>query len=239
MKTKSITKRNMLLGGLGAVTSVAAAGLFGGVALDASVPFDDTILSNDGIPIGTVKEFLYPNVIDLWSDKRNLTVKSHVTLPPGWVIESAQFIVHVKKHTVTYSHQIDQPQSVSLSQETLVHIANKAKSAVGMFSGKAKIEASGKLSAAAAAVRHRFALDATSHGRVRYTGWADGKRYSSKDGVIRASLSVTARRAPTADEVDATLATLAAKLADANTSMLRDAVKALQGIKDATKPATA
>lgn len=238
MKKEAVTKRNLLLGGVAALAVVAVVSGIGqnkdDVVVDAELLIETDV--DDGVKMGEVKVFHFPNVIDLESDRGNLSINSHVQLPPGYVVENVEFIIHEQKHTVTYSHQIDQPKSVSISQASIVKISSQADFALGTFTGKKTFKAALEVKKAADELRHSFVLDATSHARVKYSGWADGRKYSSKDGVIRASLEVTARRVPTDGEVDQALTTLAANLSDANASTMKEAVKAIKGIKAAADP---
>ncbi len=241
MKNDILSRRSILLGGSALAAGVAAYGYSTMTAVDPVVAPVTSVdfVGADGVKMGTRRVFTFANVIDLESDRGNLSTPkgSFVQLPPGYVIEEARFKLHKKKHTVKYGLSISQPNSVSISQESVLKISASADSAVGAFSGKRKIKLAGELKTQAESLAHSYALDATSHARVKYHGWADGRKYSSRDGVIKASLIVTARRVPLNTEVNAELAKIAIETAKANQSIMVAAIKALKNVKAAAKKA--
>ena len=172
--------------------------------------------------VGELKVFHYEDFINLHSDRRNLSMKESITLPAGWVIENVTIEEEVRRHTVTSGVSFFQPASLSVNMDNAVAIRNATEE--GFLSGSYmdfKADAKGELSNATSNIAHSFAVDANSHATIHVKAWADGRRYSSRDGWIRADIVVTARYVASAQTIDAGLIGLAKAVTDASADVMR------------------
>ena len=184
-----------------------------------------SVVSNGEYVVGELYSFDRKNAIDLESDRGNLKTSQYFDLPPGFVIESAELVVTKKKHTVTYSVSYYQANSILIDQRAVISLDESLEKARGLFDGKKRVEAIASLSQANKSLRYVSVLNAGSHARVSWYGWADGRKYSSKDGVIRADLKVTARYTGTVAEIEQSLVNLAQTVGKASAETISEATK--------------
>ena len=180
------------------------------VNMSEPVKADQTsVASHGGYIVGELYSFERKNAIDLESDRGNLKTSQYFDLPPGFVIESTELVVTKKKYTVTYGVSHYQANSVLIDQRAVISLEESLEKARGFFDGKKRVEAIASLSKENNFLKYASVLNAGSHARVSWHGWADGRKYSSRDGVIRADLKVTARYTGTAAEIEKSLINLA------------------------------
>lgn len=186
-----------------------------------------SLTTDNGYVVGEIYSFDRKNAIDLKSDRRNLSTRQYFDLPPGFVIENTELVVTEKKHTVTYGVSHYQANSILIDQRAVLSLEESLEKAHGIFDGKKRVEALASLSEENNVLKYASVLNAGSHARVAWHGWADGRKYSSKDGVIRADLKVTARYTGTVPEVEQSLVNLAQTIGKASAETISEAAKQL------------
>lgn len=215
--------------GVASLALVATGALF---TLDADYKTENVSAiqqsASNGYVVGEVYQFERTGAIDLVSDRRNLSTTQRMELPAGFVIEAAELIPTKRRHTVKYTVSYAQPNSVSIHDTVSVQLSNAVDQAHGLFDGKRKIEALASVSRVNDAIKATSFVDAGSHARVTWHGWADGRRWSSKDGVIKADLKVTARYVGTAPDIEKALIDLAKVVASKKPDTISAAVAQLE-----------
>lgn len=191
-----------------------------------------------GYTLGQVEVFEYKDLIHLRSDRHNDSVADHVQLPPGFVIENVWAEVTHKKYHATYAVSWRQPNSVHIEQSVGLTVSKKADKAQGIFNyfgGKA--EALGELKRFSEALRYGSFVSADSHAVVNYRGFADGHKYSSRDGEIDVTVWVRARYVGTVNDISAKLLALADSLSNASAEVIKSHTKKLQDVTQAATSA--
>ena len=151
------------------------------------------------IDFGGTTIIKFPDYVNLISDRGNLSQDTKITVPRGYEIVTANLVIKRKEHTTKqYIKKIVQPGTMSISKDILVDIAEAIDEAKASAKAK-KLDVKGhaSLKVSTKALSLNQVLNATTHGEVHVYAWADGRKYSSEDGVIIADLHVEIVRRPT------------------------------------------
>lgn len=191
----------------------------------------DFEMENLDVPVNGIVEIYYTDYIRIISDKSNLSHRSTIFVPEGFEILKAEFVVSQQKHGVDRSIDIVQPGTIAVSWDALVSL----DSSLDELAGEAKKSGKGvegflKLKTAASILKFMTSVISSNRGKVSVRAWADGKKFSSKDGVLISDLRIKIWRRVSASDITA----LVAEIAMAAIENTDDAVSATIGkIKDA------
>lgn len=178
------------------------------------------------VDIGDTYTITIPKHVSLISDRGNLSHKTDLVLPSGFEILRAYFNVIKKKHTVTYTLEYTQPNTVRIDKDVLIDLRSAIDEvAASAEYKKAKISGAASLKVAASTLALRQTIDATNRGVVKVRAWADGRKYSSKDGVIIADVVIEMLRRPTEEDIADLILKVIGEI-DANTT---ESFKAARG----------
>lgn len=176
------------------------------------------------LDFGEIGSISYPNYVHLISDRGNLSQDTKVTLPSGYEVLKADLVIKTKKHTTKqYIRKITQPSSISIDKDVFIDVRDSIDEAKAEAKVKGKeLFGFGKLKSSLSSISLRQVINATTHAEVFVYAWADGREYSSKDGVIIADLEIQVIRLPTTNDV-ADLITEILKALDESTQEALDA----------------
>lgn len=160
------------------------------------------------IEIGEIGEIRLPEYIRLISDRGNLSQNTHYTVREGYEIVRAYLDIKLQKNTTNqYIKSIIQPDTIAISKEVDIKFEKSFESAKAEAEAKGvKIGGFGELEKEYAKVAASQIISATTNGQVYVHAWADGRKYSSRDGVIIADLVIELVRRPTDRDIDALIA---------------------------------
>lgn len=170
------------------------------------------------IEIGEIGIIRLPEYIRLISDRGNLSQNTHYTVREGYEIVRAYLDIKMQEHTTNqYIKSIVQPDTIAVSKDVQI---NFEKSLEGVKAEgeakKVKLSGLGELEREYSKVAASQIISATTNGQVYVHAWADGRKYSSKDGVIIADLVIELVRRPTDRDIDSLIAEVVRSL-DENT----------------------
>lgn len=160
------------------------------------------------IEIGEIGEIRLPEYIRLISDRGNLSQNTHYTVREGYEIVRAYLDIKKQKHTTNqYIKSIVQPDTIAVSKDVQINFEKSFEGAKAEAEAKGvKISGFGELEKEYAKVAASQVISATTNGQIYVHAWADGRKYSSKDGVIIADLVIELVRRPTDRDIDALIA---------------------------------
>ena len=138
-----------------------------------------------------MNNIIYPDHVSLHSDTRNLYHDTRVSVPNGMQIRTAYLKLKKREHQTSHNVSITQPAMISISKDVFIDFKDAVNkvNAKGVAEG---VEYSGlaTLKSAANEIKQHSYVDASTHGVVHVKAMADGKRWSSRDGVIVADLII-------------------------------------------------
>lgn len=160
------------------------------------------------IEIGEIGVIRLPEYIRLISDRGNLSHNSFYTVREGYEIIRAYLDIKKQEYTTNqFIKAIIQPDTIAVSESVEINFEKSLESA------KAKAEAGGKnisgfgeLDKEYAKVASSQIISAATNGQVYVHAWADGRKWSSKDGVIIADLVIELVRRATDRDIDELIA---------------------------------
>lgn len=201
--------------------------------------YRESVMSVKNLGLGEVGTITFKNYINLISDTSNLSQDSKITLPSGLEVLSANIVVTKQKYTTKqYIKKTTQPGLVSVDKEAFVTLKESIDEAKAKadFLGK-KVFGFGSLKSSLDSISLRQVINATTHAEVHVYAWADGKKYSSRDGVIVADVVIEVIKRPTGDDI-ADLIVAVVKHLDGNTQESLDAAfKQVEKFGEAAKAA--
>lgn len=166
---------------------------------------------------GGIEPIIYPNHVHLHSDTRNLYHKTRVSMEDGVQIRSAYLDIKRREHQTEHNISTVQPGMISISKDVIIDFKNAIDSAEAKGEGKGEnYSGFANLKSAANEIMVNSYVDASTHGYVDVYAMADGKRWSSRDGVIIADLVIIPSDTPSNKDVAQLISTIIIAL-DANT----------------------
>ena len=176
------------------------------------------------LDFGEIGNINYPEYVRLISDRGNLSQDTKITLPAGYEVLKADLKITTQKYTTKqYIKKITQPSMISIDKDVFIDVRDSIDEAKAQAKAKRKeIFGFGKLKSSLSSISLRQVINATTHAEVFVYAWADGRKYSSKDGVIIADLAIQVIRLPTTNDVADLIATIVKALGE-NTQEALDA----------------
>ena len=178
------------------------------------------------LPLGGVVDFEV-EVCSHHSDRGNINSNGVIRLPDGFEILTAEAVITKREHTVSMSiPSIRQPQKIRVSEVLSDIYGNDISGSLQSISDNEALAS--QIAILVGGLAALTVTDGTSKGEIHWTCFADGRRYSSRDGVIDGEVHYSIVRVVTGADIAAMLGKLSEALIFDDKVLLRDAIQTIR-----------